>query len=92
MLLLTAGRDAVTHEKPKTASLMHTTHTRRLLPVVPLVVGAATGGVVAGALESPHLAMVTVIVSFAMWAAGMGLSLLLLGLYLHRLMVRARAR
>jgi hypothetical protein len=63
------------------------TKQQRLLPVVPLVVAAATGGVVATELD-PQRAGVTIIISFVMWAAGMGLSLLLLSLYLHRLMVR----
>ncbi|KAK9841048.1 hypothetical protein WJX81_007663 [Elliptochloris bilobata] len=59
-----------------------------LLPIVPTVVAAATGGVVAGVL-SPDLAFVTLVISYMLWGIGMGLSFVVMALYFHRLTVHS---
>jgi C4-dicarboxylate transporter/malic acid transport protein len=55
-----------------------------LLPVVPTVVAAASGGVMATVL-SPNDAFITLMVSYALWGIGMSLSFLIMAIYLHRL-------
>lgn len=57
-----------------------------LLPVVPAVVCAASGGMVASVL-SVHNAQITLFLSYILWGIGMGLSLLIMALYFHRLAV-----
>ena len=56
-----------------------------LLPVVPAVVVGATGGVMATVL-APENALITIIASYALWGMGMGLSVLIIALYMQRLM------
>ena len=55
-----------------------------LLPIVPTVVAAASGGLLATVLSTKH-AYTTLVVSYVLWGMGMGLSFLVMALYLHRL-------
>jgi C4-dicarboxylate transporter/malic acid transport protein len=57
-----------------------------LLPFVPAVVCAASGGLVASVLPTQH-ALDTLLVSYVLWGAGMSLSLGVLVVYFHRLVV-----
>lgn len=57
-----------------------------LLPIVPCVVAAASGGLVASIL-SPSAAIGVLVVSYMLWGIGIGLSLIVLTLYFHRLAV-----
>ncbi|CAK0748009.1 hypothetical protein CVIRNUC_001807 [Coccomyxa viridis] len=57
-----------------------------LLPIVPCVVASASGGVVATIL-TPSWAIGVILVSYMLWGVGMGLALILLTLYFHRLAV-----
>lgn len=60
-----------------------------LLPIVPVVVAAATGGIVAEVL--PHIghAYTTLIVSYILWGIGQALSACVLALYFHRLTIHS---
>jgi tellurite resistance protein TehA-like permease len=60
-----------------------------LLPIVPAVVAAATGGIVADALPSPGHAYATLVVSYALWGIGQALSGCVLALYFHRLTIHS---
>ncbi|KAM0328078.1 hypothetical protein ACHAQA_005481 [Verticillium albo-atrum] len=60
-----------------------------LLPIVPTVVAAATGGIVASALPSRSHALTTLAVSYILWGLGQCFSALVLALYLHRLTVHS---
>ena len=57
-----------------------------LLPIVPAVVTAATGGLVATVLPIEH-AQITVFVSYALMGVGLSLSFMIMALYYHRLSV-----
>lgn len=57
-----------------------------LLPVVPAVVAAASGGLVA-AVVLPDQAITILVVSYVLWGIGMGVSFLILALYFHRLVI-----
>ncbi len=57
-----------------------------LLPVVPCVVASASGGLVATIL-APQAAIGVILVSYMLWGVGMGLALVVLTLYFHRLAV-----
>ena len=57
-----------------------------LLPVVPAVVCAASGGLVATVLAYEQ-ARLTIIISYALWGIGMTLSLIVMTLYFHRLAI-----
>ena len=57
-----------------------------LLPIVPAVVCAASGGLVAGVLSTGR-AQITLLISYVLWGLGMSLSLLVMTLYFHRLAV-----
>jgi len=57
-----------------------------LLPIVPCVVAAASGAVVATVL-SPSNAQITVFISYTLWGVGMGLSFLVMAMYVHRLLI-----
>lgn len=57
-----------------------------LLPLVPAVVAAASGGLIATALTVSQ-AYTTLIVSYVLWGMGICLSFLVMALYLHRIMV-----
>lgn len=57
-----------------------------LLPIVPAVVCAASGGLVATVLNVKH-AQITIFVSYVLWGVGMTLSILVMALYFHRLAV-----
>ncbi|KAH6696764.1 sulfite efflux pump SSU1 [Leptodontidium sp. MPI-SDFR-AT-0119] len=56
-----------------------------LLPIVGVVIAAATGGTVAGVLPNPTHALWTLIVSYILWGIGVPLALFTLVLYYHRL-------
>jgi tellurite resistance protein TehA-like permease len=59
-----------------------------ILPIVSLVVAAATGGVVATNPQFPQvLKASTLVVSLLMWGCGVGLALLCMAVYLCRLVV-----
>ncbi|KAL7950073.1 voltage-dependent anion channel domain-containing protein [Trichoderma barbatum] len=60
-----------------------------LLPIVPAVVAAATGGIVAEALPSVSHAYATLVVSYVLWGIGQALSGCVLALYFHRLTVHS---
>ncbi|KAH7353643.1 voltage-dependent anion channel [Plectosphaerella cucumerina] len=60
-----------------------------LLPIVPTVVAAATGGIVADALPSRSHALTTLVASYVLWGIGQCFSALVLALYLHRLTVHS---
>ncbi|KAH6607664.1 c4-dicarboxylate transporter malic acid transport [Trichoderma cornu-damae] len=60
-----------------------------LLPVVPAVVAAATGGIVADALPSVSHAYATLVVSYTLWGIGQALSGCVVALYFHRLTVHS---
>ncbi|OAA61376.1 C4-dicarboxylate transporter/malic acid transport protein [Cordyceps fumosorosea ARSEF 2679] len=66
--------------------LEHTT-AALLLPIVPTIVAAATGGIVAEALPSPDRALTTLVASYVLWGIGEALSACVLALYFHRLTV-----
>ena len=57
-----------------------------LLPIVPAVVCAASGGLVAGVLTVGR-SQITLLVSYVLWGLGMSLSFLVMALYFHRLAV-----
>ncbi|KAG6016738.1 hypothetical protein E4U54_000498 [Claviceps lovelessii] len=60
-----------------------------LLPIVPAVVAAATGGILAEALPDPERALTTLVVSYILWGLGECLSGCVLALYFHRLTVHS---
>ncbi|TFB03413.1 Sulfite efflux pump SSU1 [Trichoderma ghanense] len=60
-----------------------------LLPIVPAVVAAATGGIVADALPSPGHAYATLVASYVLWGIGQALSGCVLALYFHRLTIHS---
>lgn len=60
-----------------------------LLPIVPAVVAAATGGIVADALPSASHAYATLIVSYVLWGIGQALSGCVMALYFHRLTIHS---
>ena len=57
-----------------------------LLPIIPGVVCAASGGMVASVLSEDR-ALLTLFVSYVLWGIGMTLSLLVMALYFHRLAI-----
>ena len=57
-----------------------------LLPLVPTIVAAASGGLVA-TVVSENSAAVILVVSYMLWGIGMGLSFLVMTLYFHRLAI-----
>lgn len=60
-----------------------------LLPIVPAVVAAATGGIIAEVLPNRHHAMTTVIVSYILWGIGESFSACVFALYFHRLTIHS---
>lgn len=60
-----------------------------LLPIVPAIVAAATGGIVADALPSHDHAFMTLISSYILWGIGECLSACVLALYFHRLTIHS---
>ncbi|KAI1081333.1 voltage-dependent anion channel [Whalleya microplaca] len=69
------------HHNPQ----LQQTNATLLLPVVPAVVAAASGGIVAEALPSIDHAVATLIVSYLLWGLGGSFSLLILAMYFQRL-------
>ncbi|KAJ6444435.1 C4-dicarboxylate transporter/malic acid transport protein [Purpureocillium lavendulum] len=68
---------------------LHNTTAALLLPIVPTVVAAATGGIVAEALPSKAHALATLITSYVLWGIGQTLSGCVLALYFHRLTIHS---
>ncbi|KAH7167539.1 voltage-dependent anion channel [Fusarium sp. MPI-SDFR-AT-0072] len=60
-----------------------------LLPIVPAVVAAATGGIVAEALPNHHHALTTLVASYVLWGIGELFSACVLALYFHRLTIHS---
>lgn len=60
-----------------------------LLPIVPAVVAAATGGIVAEALPNKTHAFTTLIASYVLWGIGESFSACVLALYFHRLTIHS---
>ncbi|KAM0200859.1 hypothetical protein ACHAPI_002525 [Fusarium lateritium] len=60
-----------------------------LLPIVPTVVAAGTGGIVAEVLPNHHHAFTTVIVSYVLWGIGSSFTACVLALYFHRLTIHS---
>jgi tellurite resistance protein TehA-like permease len=56
-----------------------------LLPIVPTIICAATGGMVAGALSNSAYALWTLVLSYILWGIGLPLAMFTLVLYYHRL-------
>ena len=57
-----------------------------LLPIVPCVVVASSGGLMSTVL-TPERALITLFVSYALWGAGVSLSILVMAIYILRLAV-----
>lgn len=57
-----------------------------LLPVVPAIVAAAAGSVVATMVPADH-AVTVIAVCYILWGMGMGIAFLIIALYFHRLTV-----
>lgn len=56
-----------------------------LLPIVSTIVAAATGGLVAGILPHPQLALITILTSYVLWGTGVPLAMVVLAIYFLRL-------
>ena len=56
-----------------------------LLPIVPTIVAAASGGIVAEVLPNPQHALWTLITSYVLWGTGVPLAMSTLVIYLFRL-------
>jgi C4-dicarboxylate transporter/malic acid transport protein len=57
-----------------------------LLPIVPTVVAAASGSLVASILPARN-AIIVIFTSYVLWGIGMGLSFIVMGMYFHRLAI-----
>lgn len=60
-----------------------------LLPIVPAVVAAATGGIVAEALPNPNHVLTTLVTSYVLWGIGQALAACVIALYFHRLTIHS---
>jgi len=58
-----------------------------LLPVVSTIVAAASGGIIANALQNHQHALWTLITSYILWGTGVPLAMVILVMYFHRLTV-----
>jgi C4-dicarboxylate transporter/malic acid transport protein len=58
-----------------------------LLPIVSTIVAAASGGIVAEVLPSPHHALWTIMVSYILFGTGFPLAMVVLVMYFHRLTI-----
>jgi tellurite resistance protein TehA-like permease len=58
-----------------------------LLPIVPTIVAAASGGLIAEVLQNNFDSLITIILSYVLWGIGMPMSLMVLVLYLYRLSI-----
>ncbi|KUJ20747.1 sulfite efflux pump SSU1 [Mollisia scopiformis] len=56
-----------------------------LLPIVPPIVAAASGGIVASVLPNPQHALWTIITSYILWGMGVPLAMVILVIYFQRL-------
>jgi len=56
-----------------------------LLPIVSTIVAAATGGIVAGVIPDPQSALITILISYVLWATGVPLAMVVLVIYFLRL-------
>jgi tellurite resistance protein TehA-like permease len=68
---------------------LHTITAALLLPIVPTIVAAATGGLVAEFLPNPDHAVITLVASYVLWGIGEAFSAIVLALYFHRLTVHS---
>jgi tellurite resistance protein TehA-like permease len=68
---------------------LQNTNAALLLPIVPVVVAAATGGIVAEYLPDAGHAYTTLVMSYILWGIGQLLSACVLALYFHRLTVHS---
>lgn len=59
-----------------------------LLPIVPAVVCAASGGLVASVLPIARM-QITIFISYVLWGIGMSLSFLVMAFYFHRLTIHS---
>ena len=57
-----------------------------LLPVVPAIVAAATGGILASSLDTEKAA-ITILTSYVLWGIGVALALIIIVVYFQRLMI-----
>ncbi|CAM1511358.1 Fc.00g088710.m01.CDS01 [Cosmosporella sp. VM-42] len=60
-----------------------------LLPIVPAIVAAASGGIIAEVLPNKAHAMTTIITSYVLWGIGESFSACVLALYFHRLTIHS---
>lgn len=60
-----------------------------LLPIVPTIVAAASGGIVAEVLPNKSHAFTTVVASYVLWGIGEAFSACVLALYFHRLTIHS---
>lgn len=56
-----------------------------LLPIVPIIVAAASGGIVAEVLPNRRHALWTVVISYILWGTGVPLAMATLVIYFERL-------
>jgi tellurite resistance protein TehA-like permease len=58
-----------------------------LLPIVPTIVVAASGGLIAEVLGNNFYCLITIILSYVLWGIGVPMSLMVLVIYLYRLSI-----
>jgi tellurite resistance protein TehA-like permease len=58
-----------------------------LLPIVPCIVAAASGAVVASVLPNPNHALITILTGYVLWSMGIPLALVVMTIYFHRLAI-----
>lgn len=56
-----------------------------LLPIVSTIVAAASGGIVASVIPNPNQQLITLIVSYVLWATGVPLAMCVITIYFLRL-------
>lgn len=60
-----------------------------LLPIVPVIVASASGGIVAEALPNKDHAFTTIVTSYILWGIGQSCTVCVLALYFHRLTIHS---
>ena len=68
---------------------LHTITATLLLPIVPTVVAAASGGIIAEVLPNKSHAFTTLITSYVLWGIGESFSAVVLAMYFHRLTIHS---
>lgn len=71
----------------KHTSSLETMTAAWLLPIVAPVVAAASGGVVADALQNDTHALITILVCYVMWGSAVPLAMVILVIYFQRLAI-----